>query len=216
MCTAVAIGIFSGIMSIGATIAQTNAQNRQIEAANLRDELQFDYDMLSAENQRNREENLAMLNEQEMQMNEELATIAYANKMNQANLKLRELQQKTAQEKRQANLKARESAGSILATGRFGVSVTNLLADVERDLGQFDYFSDRNLAFATGGIQQEKVGFLTEKASRIASIAPYLKRTILDPVPPTPRPGVSVSPFAIGSAVMGGINAGVNYKIANP
>ena len=41
MCDAVAIGIFSGIMSIGQTIAQTAAQNRQIEAANMSDQFQY-------------------------------------------------------------------------------------------------------------------------------------------------------------------------------
>ena len=215
MCTAVAIGIFSGIMSIGATIAQTNAQNRQIEAANMQDQFRFEYDTLSAQNQRNFEANQEMLRNNEMEFNSELALLAEANKMNQANLKLRELQQKTAQEKREADLKARKAKGTILSTGRIGANVANLLADVDRQLGQFDYYSNKNLAFATGGVQQEKVGFMTERASRIASIAPYLKKTILDPMQPVPRPKVSVSPFAIGSAVMGGINAGVNYKIAN-
>ena len=66
MCTAVAIGIFSGIMSIGATIAQTNAQNRQIEAANMQDQFRFEYDTLSAQNQRNFEANQEMLRNNEM------------------------------------------------------------------------------------------------------------------------------------------------------
>ena len=69
MCTAVAIGIFSGIMSIGATIAQTNAQNRQIEAANMQDQFRFEYDTLSAQNQRNFEANQEMLRNNEMEFN---------------------------------------------------------------------------------------------------------------------------------------------------
>ena len=216
MCTAVAIGIVSGIMSIGQTIAQTAAQNRQIEAANLSDQFQYDYNKLSVANQRNFEANQETLRNQEMEMNEELALIAEANKLNQSNLQLRQLQQKTAQEKRDADIKAKKAKGSILATGRIGANVANLLADVDRQLGSFDYYSNKNTAFATAGIQQEKVGYIAERASRIASISPYLKKTILDPMKPVPRPKVSVSPFSIGAGIMSGVNAGVNYKIANP
>ena len=215
MCSAVAIGIVSGIMSIGQAIAQNAAQNRQIEAANLSDQFRYDFDMLSAKNQRNFEANQQQLRDQEMEMNEELALIAEANKLNQTNLQLREIQQKTAQEKRQASLEAKKQQGTILATGRIGANVANLLADVNRQLGQYDYYSDKNLAFATAGKQQEKVGYITERASRIASISPYLKKTILDPMKPVPRPKVSLSPFSIGAGIMSGVNAGVNYKIAN-
>ena len=102
-----------------------------------------------------------------------------------------------------------------MATGRIGANVANLLADVDRQLGSFDYYSNKNTAFATAGIQQEKVGYIAERASRIASISPYLKKTILDPMKPVPRPKVSVSPFSIGAGIMSGVNAGVNYKIAN-
>ena len=214
MCNAVAIGIFSGIMSIGQSIAEVNAQNRQIEAANMSDQFRYEYNMLSAANQRNYEDNQAALRDEQMFQNQELALIAEANKMNDANLKIRQLQEKAAQETREATLEAREQKGSILATGRIGANIANLLADVNAELGKYDYYTDENLAFATAGIQSEKRGFISERASRIASISPYLKKTILDPMKPVPRPKVSVSPFSIGAGIMGGINAGVNYSIA--
>jgi len=214
MCTAVAIGIFSGIMSIGQAIAQNAAQNRAIEAANLSDQFQYEYNTLSAQNQRNFEANQETLRNEQMFQNEELALIAEANKMNQANQQIRQMQQKSAQETREAQLEAKEQKGTILATGRAGANVANLLADVNRELGKYDYYSDTNLAFATAGKQTEKVGFITERASRIASISPYLKKTILDPMKPVPRPKVSLSPFSIGAGIMSGVNAGVNYKIA--
>ena len=69
------------------------------------------------------------------------------------------------------------------------------------------------MAFATGGVQSEKRGYISERASRIASISPYLKKTILDPMKPVPRPNVSLSPFSIGAGIMSGVNAGVNYSI---
>ena len=213
MCTAVAIGIFSGIMSIGQAIAQNAAQNRAIEAANLSDQFQYEYNTLSAQNQRNFEANQETLRNEQMFQNEELALIAEANKMNQANQQIRQMQQKSAQETREAQLEAKEQKGTILATGRAGANVANLLADVNRELGKYDYYSDTNLAFATAGKQTEKVGFITERASRIASISPYLKKTILDPMKPVPRPKVSLSPFSIGAGIMSGVNAGVNYKI---
>ena len=214
MCTAVAIGIFSGIMSIGQAIAQNAAQNRAIEAANLSDQFQYEYNPLSAQNQRNFEANQETLRNEQMFQNEELALIAEANKMNQANQQIRQMQQKSAQETREAQLEAKEQKGTILATGRAGANVANLLADVNRELGKYDYYSDTNLAFATAGKQTEKVGFITERASRIASISPYLKKTILDPMKPVPRPKVSLSPFSIGAGIMSGVNAGVNYNIA--
>mgnify|MGYP003116491553 FL=1 len=214
MCTAVAIGIFSGIMSIGQAIAQNAAQNRAIEAANLSDQFQYEYNTLSAQNQRNFEANQETLRNEQMFQNEELALIAEANKMNQANQQIRQMQQKSAQETREAQLEAKEQKGTILATGRAGANVANLLADVNRELGKYDYYSDTNLAFATAGKQTEKVGFITERASRIASISPYLKKTILDPMKPVPRPKVSLSPFSIGAGIMSGVNAGVNYNIA--
>tara|TARA_R100000329_G_scaffold92461_1_gene77173 strand:- start:1702 stop:2352 length:651 start_codon:yes stop_codon:yes gene_type:complete len=211
MCNAVAIGIFSGIMSIGQSIAEVNAQNRQIEAANMSDQFRYEYNMLSAANQRNYEDNQAALRDEQMFQNQELALIAEANKMNDANLKIRQLQEKAAQETREATLEAREQKGSILATGRIGANIANLLADVNAELGKYDYYTDENLAFATAGIQSEKRGFISERASRIASISPYLKKTILDPMKPVPRPKVSLSPFSIGAGIMSGINAGVNY-----
>ena len=211
MCNAVAIGIFSGIMSIGQSIAEVNAQNRQIEAANMSDQFRYEYNMLSAQNQRNYEDNQAALRDEQMFQNQELALIAEANKMNDANLKIRQLQEKAAQETREATLEAREQKGSILATGRIGANIANLLADVNAELGKYDYYTDENLAFATGGIQSEKRGFISERASRIASISPYLKKTILDPMKPVPRPKVSLSPFSIGAGIMSGINAGVSY-----
>ena len=212
MCNAVAIGIFSGIMSIGQTIAQTAAQNRQIEAANMSDQFQYEYNMLSAQNQRNFEANQAALRDEQMFQNEELALIAEANKMNDANKKIRQLQQQSAQETREATLEAKRQEGAILATGRSGLNIANLLADVNRELGKFDYYTDTNLAFATAGVQSEKTGYISERASRIASISPYLQKTILDPMKPVPRPKVSVSPFAIGAGIMSGISAGVNYS----
>ena len=213
MCNAVAIGIFSGIMSIGQSIAQTAAQNRQIEAANMSDQFQYEFNMLSAKNQRNYEENQAALRNEQMFQNEELALIAEANKMNDANQKIRQLQQQSAQETREATLEAKRQEGTILATGRSGLNVANLLADVNRELVKFDYYTDTNLAFGTAGGQSEKRGFISERASRIASISPYLKKTILDPMKPVPRPKVSVSPFSIGAGIMSGVNAGVNYNI---
>ena len=211
MCDAVAIGIFSGIMSIGQAFAENAAQNRAIEAANMSDQFQYEFNVLGAQNQRNYEQNQQTLRFEQMYQNEQLARLAEANKMNDANQQIRQIQEKAAQEKREATLASMEQKGEILATGRAGANVANLLADVNRELGKYDYYTDTNLAFATAGVQSEKRGFISERASRIASISPYLKKTILDPMKPVPRPKVSVSPFSIGAGIMSGISAGVGY-----
>ena len=213
MCNPLAVGIVTGIMSVGQAIAANAAQNAAIDAANLSDQFQYEFNMLSAQNQRNYEANQESLRNEQMFQNQELALIAEANKMNDANQRIRQLQQKSAQETREAQLEAKKQKGSILATGRAGANVANLLADVNRELGKYDYYSDTNLAYATGGVQSEKRGFIAERASRIASISPYLKKTILDPMKPVSRPNVSLSPFSIGAGVMSGVNAGVNYQI---
>ena len=213
MCNPLAVGIVTGIMSVGQAIAANAAQNAAIDAANLSDQFQYEFNMLSAQNQRNYEANQESLRNEQMFQNQELALIAEANKMNDANQRIRQLQQKSAQETREAQLEAKKQKGSILATGRAGANVANLLADVNRELGKYDYYSDTNLAFATGCVQSEKRGFIAERASRIASISPYLKKTILDPMKPVSRPNVSLSPFSIGAGVMSGVNAGVNYQI---
>tara|TARA_A100001391_G_scaffold180041_1_gene145300 strand:- start:1326 stop:1979 length:654 start_codon:yes stop_codon:yes gene_type:complete len=213
MCNPLAVGIVTGIMSVGQAIAANAAQNAAIDAANLSDQFRYDFNMLSAKNQRQYEANQEALRNEQMFQNQELALIAEANKMNDANQKIRQLQVKSAQEKREADIEAKKQKGAILATGRAGANVANLLADVNRELDKYDYYSDTNLAFATGGVQSEKRGFIAERASRIASISPYLKKTILDPMKPVPRPNVSLSPFSIGAGVMSGVNAGVNYQI---
>ena len=213
MCNPLAVGIVTGIMSVGQAIAANAAQNAAIDAANLSDQFQYEFNMLSAQNQRNYEANQESLRNEQMFQNQELALIAEANKMNDANQRIRQLQQKSAQETREAQLEAKKQKGSILATGRAGANVANLLADVNRELGKYDYYSDTNLAFATGGVQSEKRGFIAERASRIASISPYLKKTILVPMKPVSSPNVSLSPFSIGAGVMSGVNAGVNYQI---
>ena len=92
-------------------------------------------------NQRNFEANQETLRNEQMFQNEELALIAEANKMNQANQQIRQMQQKSAQETREAQLEAKEQKGTILATGRIGANVANLLADVNSELGKYiDHF----------------------------------------------------------------------------
>ena len=74
MCTAVAVGIVSGIMSVGQAIAANAAQNAAIDAANLSDQFQYDYNMLSAKNQRQYEANQEALRNEQMFQNQELAS----------------------------------------------------------------------------------------------------------------------------------------------
>ena len=90
MCNPLAVGIVTGIMSVGQAIAANAAQNAAIDAANLSDQFQYEFNMLSAQNQRNYEANQESLRNEQMFQNQELALIAEANKMNDANQRIRQ------------------------------------------------------------------------------------------------------------------------------
>ena len=104
-----------------------------------------------------------------------------------------------------------QAKGEIVAAGRVGNSIQNLIADVQRQQAAFDYATDKNLAFTGKQIKEQKRGAGVERASRIASQQPYLERTILDPMKPIKRGKVSGPGFAgILSAGLGGVTTGFN------
>ena len=200
-------------MSAGLQIMQqqaaTRAQNAQIEFQNMQAEQEFQYNTLQAQSARTGEAQQKQLQEDVIAQNFDLANMAYESDIAALNLRLMQERAAAGAEKRKTSLAALQAKGEIVAAGRVGNSIQNLIADVQRQQAAFDYATDQNLAFSGQQIKEQKRGAGVERASRIASQQPYLERTILDPMKPIKRGKVS-GPGAIGvlSAGLSGVSTG--------
>ena len=202
-------------MSAGLQIMQqqaaTRAQNAQIEFQNQAAEQEFQYNTLQAQSARTGEAQQKQLQEDVIAQNFDLANMAYESDIAALNLRLMQEQAAAGAEKRKTSLAALQAKGEVVAAGRVGNSIQNLIADVQRQQAAFDYATDKNLAFTGKQIKEQKRGAGVERASRIASQQPYLERTILDPMKPIKRGKVSGPGFAgILSAGLGGVTTGFN------
>jgi hypothetical protein len=208
MCDAVTASVVMGVMSAGLQIMQqqaaTRAQNAQIDFQNMQAQQEYEYSVLQTDVNRTGEEQQRQIQEDLMAQNEYLANEAYESDIAQLNLQLMQEQEAAGQAKRGAALEAMEAKGEILAAGRFGNSIQNLIADARREQAVFDYATSQNLAFTGKQIQEQKKGAGVERASRIASQQPYLERTYLDPLKPMKRPHVK------GPGMLGVLSAGVS------
>ena len=213
MCDPVSIvlGVVSGGLQIMQQQAATRAQNAQIDFQNMQAEQEYQYSVLQTDANRTGEEQQRQLQEDLIAQNEYLANEAYESDIAQLNLQLMQEQEAAGQAKRGAALEAMEAKGEILAAGRFGNSIQNLIADARREQAVFDYATSQNLAFTGKQIQEQKRGSGIERASRIASQQPYLERTYLDPLKPMKRGHVR-GPGFVGllSAGLGGATTGLS------
>ena len=202
------VSIVMGVMSAGLQIMQqqaaTRAQNAQIEFQNMQAEQEFQYNTLQAQSARTGEAQQRQLQEDLIQQNEYLANEAYESDIAALNLQLMQERAAAGAEKRKTSLAALQAKGEIVATGRAGNSIQNLIADVQRQQAAYDYATDVNLAFTGKQIKEQKRGAGVERASRIASQQPYLERTILDPMKPIKRGKVK------GPGMLGVLNAGLS------
>ena len=208
-----------GVMSAGLSIMQqqaaVRAENAKIDFENMQAEQRYDYDVLQTDVNRTGEAQQKQMQEDLIAQTEYLANEAYENDIAQLNLQLMQEQAKAGQEKREAQKDFLRGRGEVIADGRVGNTVNNLIADWRRQQAQFDYITNRNLAFTGQQIQQRKKGAGADRASRIASQQPYLERTILDPMKPIKRGKVSGPGFAgILSAALGGASTGLNTASA--
>ena len=191
--------------------AATRAQNAQIEFENQIAQQEYEYNTLQAQSSRTNEAQQKQLQDDVIAQNFFLANEAYESDIAALNLRMMQEQAATGAEKRKGSLAALQAKGEIVAAGRVGNSIQNLIADVQRQQAAFDYATDQNLAFSGQQIKEQKRGAGVERASRIASQQPYLERTYLDPLKPMKRPKVSGPGFAgILSAGLGGATAGFN------
>ena len=204
-----------GIMSAGLGImeqqAATRARNAQIEYQNQVQEQEYQYNLGQADAARTNEAQQKQLQEDVIAQNFDLANMAYESDITALNLRLMQENAAAGAEKRKTSLAALQAKGEVVAAGRVGNSIQNLIADVQRQQAAFDYATDKNLAFTGKQLKEQKRGAGVERASRIASQQPYLERTILDPWKPIKQGKVSGPGFAgILSASLGGVSTGFN------
>ena len=202
------VSIIMGVMSAGLSIMQqqaaTRAQNAQIDFQNQAAEQEFQYNTLQAQSARANQEQQRQLQEDVIAQNFELANLAYESDIAALNLRLMQEDAAAGTEKRKTSLAALQAKGEIVAAGRVGNSIQNLIADVQRQQAAFDYATDQNLAFVGKQLQEQKRGAGVQRASRIASQQPYLKQTILDPMKPIKRQHVK------GPGMIGFLSAGLS------
>ena len=202
------IPIVMGVLSAGLSIMQQNAatraQNAQIEFENQVAQQEYEYNTLQAQSSRTSEAQQKQLQDDVIAQNFFLANEAYSSDIAALNLRMMQENAAAGAEKRKGSLAALQAKGEIVAAGRVGNSIQNLIADVQRQQAAFDYATDKNLAFVGKQSQEQKRGAGIDRASRIASQQPYLERTILDPMKPIKRRKVK------GPGFLGVLNAGLS------
>jgi len=209
------VSIVFGVVSAGLGIAQSAAayQQAQEETAYMNAVAQQNYEfaMLQTSAANIYENQKQVMQETLNQQNAELAGLAYANDIGQLNLRIMQEQEAAAQKKQETGKAFLQAKGEVNAAGRIGNTVDNLIADYYRQRAQFDFATDRNLAFAINQQQQDKRGAAANYANRMAQNQPYLKQVNLDPIRPIPRAAPSALPYVLGGAgaVVGGIQSGV-------
>ena len=208
------MGVLSAGLSIMQQQAAVRAQNAQIEYQNQVAEQEYQYNIGKADAARTNEAQQKQLQDDVIAQNLFLANEAYESDIAALNLRMMQEQAAAGAEKRKGSLAALQAKGEIVAAGRVGNSIQNLIADVQRQQAAFDYATDQNLAFTGKQLTEQKRGAGVERASRIASQQPYLERTILDPWKPIKRQKVK-GPGLVGflSAGLGGVTTGLNTQV---
>ena len=188
------------------------AQNEAIEVQNINQAAQFDRDKIQVAANRFREQQQFQSTELANETSEYLADRAFEKETQSINLQIAQAQEEAALKKREKKLEVTRAKGEILATGKGGLNVVNLLADVDSQYGQFDWAVNRNLAFTGAIADQDKRSTNIRRASRLASLNPYIKQTYIDPVRPVDAPKIRRNTgLALLSAGLQGASAGMAW-----
>jgi hypothetical protein len=215
--TPIVLGTISAGLGIAGSAASYSQAKQNVAYQNAAADSQFQYQMMQASASRNFEQLRADQQEALMAQNRMLADQAYSDEISQLNLRLMQEQEAAAQAKQQSAKAGLQQRGAIEASGRLGNTVDNLIADYYRQQAQYDYATERNLAFTGNQLQEQKRGAAATRGSRIASQQPYLKQPVLDPLKPIPQPKPSSTPFILqgmGSVVGAATQAyGISQKL---
>ena len=214
MCDPVSItlGVISAGLGIGQAVTGAQAAQQQVSFANAQARQGFQFQQMQASSTRNFEQMRANQQEELMRINRLMADNAYANDIGALNARLMQEQAAASQEQQKGAIAGTKARGEIIASGRLGNTVDNLVADFYRQQAQFDYATSQNLAFTGTQIQLQKQGVAAERGSRIASQQPYLQQPVLDPLEPIYQSKPSMTPFLLqgASAAIGGVQTGMS------
>ena len=208
----IVIGIIAGGLGFIQNQQMIAAQNEAIEVANQNQRAQFERDKLQVEAQRFNQQQQYDSTQLANETSEFLANRAAEKEISSINIQIAQAQEEAALKKREKKLEATRAKGEILATGKGGLNVVNLLADVDSQFAQYDWGSNRNLAFVGYQGSTDKESANIRRASRLAVLNPYIKQTYIDPVKPIDQPKVSKNTgLALLSAGFQGASVGMSF-----
>ena len=217
-------GIATGVLAVaqgglGIASAQAGYQAEQ-EAVGFRNyeaQRNYEYQQRQAANARYYE-NLKFNQQEALRaQTRALADIAYGQEIGSINMRLMQEQEVAAQQKQKSAIQGMQSRGEIKAAGRVGNSIDALINDYYRQQAQYDYVTDRNVAFASMQSQEQKRASGSERANRIASQQEYVKQQIYDPIAPIMQKAPSSTPYLLqagGALVRAGV--GINQSMNMP
>lgn len=195
-----AVSLISGGLGIAQSVASYQQAQQETAYANAQAQQNFTFQQMQASSARHFEQMRESQQNAVMQQNRFLADKAYQDEIAQLNLRLMQEQEAAAQRQQEAAKQGMQLRGEVVASGRTGASVDNLIADYYRQQAAFDYATQRNLAFTGAQTQQAKVASAATRGSRIASQQPYIQQPIVDPIAPIMRPAPSALPYVISGA----------------
>jgi hypothetical protein len=152
------MGVVSAGLGIGQAVAGAQAAQQQVSFANAQAQQGFQFQQMQASATRNFEQLKAGQQEEMMRINRLMADNAYANDIATLNARLMQETAAASQEAQKGAIAGTKARGEIIASGRLGNTVDNLVADFYRQQAQFDYATSQNLAFAGQQIQLQNVG----------------------------------------------------------
>jgi hypothetical protein len=219
MAPAVAFAVASGVLTAGLGIGQAvvgaQAAQQQASFANAQAQQGYQFNMMQASSARNYEQMKANQQEEFMRINRLMADNAYANDIAALNSRLMQEQAAASQEQQKGAIAGAKARGEVLASGRLGNTVDNLMADFYRQQAQYDFATSQNLAFTGTTDPATEARGRGRTWIRIASQQAYIKQPVLDPLEPIYQAKPSMAPFILqgAGAVMSGVNTGFsNYK----
>lgn len=220
MCEPISLSVAQAGLGVAQSIGGYQQAQQTTSYNNAVAEQQYQYQQQQANAARNYEQ--LKYNQQEALMRQTrlLADSAYADEISQINLRLMQEQEASAQQQQKAAREGLQARGAVVAGGRVGNSIDALVADYQRQQAQFDYATERNLAFTTMQMQETKRGSAATRGSRIASQQEYIKQETLDPLRPMKQAAPSAMPFILqgaGAVLQGaaGVESAI-YRKNNP
>ena len=214
MCGPVPIvmGIVSAGLGIGQAVAGAQAAQDQVSYANAQAQQNFAFQQMQASSARNFEQMRENQQTELARITRLMADNAYANDIAAFNTRLMQEQAAASQESQKGAIAGAKARGEVLSAGRLGNTPDNLIADFNRQQAQYDFATSQNLAFTGAQIQQQKQGAAAERGSRIASVQPYIKQPVLDPLEPIYQKQPSMTPFILQgiSGAVSGVTTGMS------